>query len=187
MVHHKFKSDLIDLHDAVYLPDEPETGKEPDRARQQIEQEHHDEGVAEIQERRRRVLDLQLGEEVMATVEKEIDCGETGREIRAPPPMVVLGTQVEIAQQNRGFRASYHQNDEHQEQKAEHVVQLRRPDGIQNEEQLDEDASKRQNSSHDDPGNGLGVDGLLRDQPGDLIRPHRMLQCLKNREHSEKF
>lgn len=34
---------------------------------------------------------------------------------------------MEITQQNRGFRTCYDQNNEHQEQKSEHVISLMGP------------------------------------------------------------
>ncbi|MPC40622.1 hypothetical protein E2C01_034185 [Portunus trituberculatus] len=41
-------------------------------------------------------------------------------------------------------------------------------DGVEDEEELDENASKRQHTPHDDAGQGLGVHTLLRDLPGYL-------------------
>lgn len=94
--------------------------------------------------------------------------------------MVVFRTKVEIAQQNGRFCTSDHQNYKHQEQKAEHVIQLRRPDRIQDEEQLDEDAAEGQNSSHYYPGNRLCVNRLFGNQSRYLICSHWVLQSLEN-------
>lgn len=56
--------------------------------------------------------------------------------------MVVLSTKVEIAEQDGGLRASDQKNDKYQEQEAKHVVHLMRPNAIEDEEKLDEDAAK---------------------------------------------
>ena len=40
---------------------------------------------------------------------------------------------------------------------------------------MDENAAKRQDPSHDDPRNRLGVDRLVRDLPGDLVGPDWLL------------
>ena len=53
------------------------------------------------------------------------------------------------------------------------------PDAVENEEELNEDAAERQNSTHQNSGNGTDVHGLLRDLTRDLIGAHWMLNCLK--------
>ncbi len=57
-----------------------------------------------------------------------------------------------------------------------HVVDLRGPDGVEDEEELYEDASEGEDSPHDDPRTRLGVHALVRDLTGDLVRPHWVLQ-----------
>lgn len=165
---------LVHLHHAVDLADEPEASEETYRASQQEEQKDHDQRVAKVQEGRGGVLDLQLGREVVATVDEQIDRGESRRQERSPPPVVVLGTQVEIAQQDGRLRAGDDQNQEHQKQKAEHVVHLAGPERVQDEEQLDEDATERQDTAHDDAGDRLGVDRLVRDLARDLVGAYRV-------------
>lgn len=78
----------------------------------------------------------------MDGVDEEIDGGETAGEEWTPLPVVVLCTQVEIAEEDGGFGTRDDQNDEHQEQEAEHVVHLVGPDTVQNEEELNKDAAK---------------------------------------------
>lgn len=53
------------------------------------------------------------------------------------------------------------------------------PEGVEDKEQLYEDASKRQDSPHHDPGYGLRVQRLLGDLTRDLIGPHGVVQDLK--------
>lgn len=88
---------LVHLHHTVDLPDEPEARGKADGAGQQKEQEHHDRRVSEVKERGRSVLDRQLSGEVVETVDKQIHGREAGREERAPPPVVVLRAQMEVA------------------------------------------------------------------------------------------
>lgn len=57
--------------------------------------------------------------------------------------MVVLGTQMEVAQQNGRLGARDDENQKNDEEKAKHVVHLARPDRVEDEEQLNEDAAKR--------------------------------------------
>lgn len=172
-------STLVHLHDAVDLANEPEASEESYRTGQQEEQEHHDQRVAKVQEGRGGVLDLQLGGEVVATVDEQIDRRKAGCQERSPPPVVVLGAQMEIAQQDGRFRAGDDQNQEHQKQKAEHVVHLAGPERVQDEEQLDEDATEWQDAAHDDAGDRLGVDRLVRDLAWDLVGTNRVLQRLQ--------
>lgn len=48
---------------------------------------------------------------------------------------------MEVAEQDRRFWAGDDQDQEHQEQETEHVIHLVRPQRVQDEEQLNEDAS----------------------------------------------
>ena len=88
--------------------------------------------------------------------------------------MVIFSAQVKIAEKDRGFRASDDQNNENQKEESIHVVDLRRPNWVQHEEELDKDASKRQDSAHDNARHRLGINTLLRDLPRDLISAHGM-------------
>lgn len=84
----------------------------------------------------------QLAEEVVDAVDEEIECCAAWGEEAAPPPMVILSTQVEVAEQHGRLRARHHQDEEYKEQEAKHVVGLRGPDGVEDKEELDEDAAK---------------------------------------------
>ena len=56
---------------------------------QQEEQEHHDRGVAEVEEGRSGSLDLQLCQKVVDAVTKQVErCASAGQ--KAPPPPVVV-------------------------------------------------------------------------------------------------
>ena len=52
------------------------------------------------------------------------------------------------------------------------------PDAVENEEQLNEDASEWQNSSHDDARQWANVKRLLRDLTRDLIGAHWVIDRL---------
>lgn len=60
----------------------------------------------------------------MAAVDEEVASGGARAEERSPPPVVIFGAQVEVAQQNRRLRAGDHQDHEHEKQETEHVVHL---------------------------------------------------------------
>lgn len=111
----------------------------------------------------------------MYTVDSQVEgCESTGEET-PPPPVVVFCTEVEVAEEDGGLRAGDDQDDENQEQKSIHVVDLARPDAVEYKEQLNEDASKGEDTTHDDARDGLGVDRLVRDLSGDLVGPHWLL------------
>lgn len=61
------------------------------------------------------------------------------------------------------------------------------PDGVEYKEELDEDATERQNSSHDDSGEWLGVERLLRDLARDLIGPHGMFDTLEDSKREREI
>lgn len=101
---------------------------------------------------------MQLSIEVVTTVQEQVPCGEPGGQIRAPPPVVVFCAQMKVTEQDRSFGARNHQNYKNQEKKSEHVVHLRRPNRIKNEEELNENTAEGQHATHHDTRNGLGVD-----------------------------
>lgn len=51
----------------------------------------------------------------MDTVHCEVESCEAAGEETSPPPMIILSTQVEIAEQDGGLRAGDDQNDEDEE------------------------------------------------------------------------
>lgn len=66
------------------------------------------------------------------------------------------------------------------------VSYLAGPQGVEDEEELDEDAAEGEHSAHDDAGDGHSVHGLVWDLAGDLVGADRMLQTLKNNNRINK-
>ena len=64
---------------------------------------------------------------------------------------------MKVAEENGRLWTSDDEDDEDQEKESVHVVDVWRPDGAQDEKQLDEDAPERQDPSHDDSRNGLEI------------------------------
>ena len=62
--------------------------------------------------------------------------------------MVVLGAQLEVAEDNGDLGAGDDEDDKDEAEEAKEVVELVEPHGGQDEEQLDEDCSERQDASH---------------------------------------
>lgn len=88
---------------------------------------------------------------------------------------------MEIAQQYGGLGASDDQDQEHKEQKAEHVVHRIRPDRIEDKEELDKNAAEGQHAAHYDARDGLRVNGLIGDLSRNLIGAHGMFKSLDMR------
>jgi hypothetical protein len=100
----------------------------------------------------------------MNRIDEKVKRSKATGQKRAPPPAIVLGAQVKVAEQNGGFRARDYQDQIDYWQKAKHVVELVRPDAVQDEEKLDENASERQNATHEYARQWSGVkmlDGYL--------------------------
>jgi len=111
----------------------------------------------------------------MDTVDGKVESSEATGQKTPPPPVIILRTQMEVAEQDGGLGAGDDQDHKHEEQESIHVINLTGPNTVEDEEQLDEDASEGEDPAHDDAGDGLGVDGLVRDLPGDLVGAHRLL------------
>lgn len=75
------------------------------------EDKGHDEGVAEVKEGGRESLDLQLCCVVVQWIQEEIDGSEAAGKEGTPPPAIVLGAQVEIAEQNGCLQACDDQDE----------------------------------------------------------------------------
>ena len=82
---------------------------------------------------------------------------------------------MEVAEKDCRLGAGDDEDDEDEEEETVHVVDLTAPDAVKDEKELDEDASEGQNPAHDDAGDGLGVDRLVGDLPGDLVGADRLL------------
>jgi len=125
-------------------------------------------------------------------IDEHVDARETARPERSPPPVIVLRTEMEVAEQYRCLRARQQHDEIDEEQEAEHVVDLVRPDAVQDEEELDEDATEREDAAHEDAWEWSRVDALLRDLARDLVRTHRDLDwwllesevCTEERERN---
>ena len=116
-----------------------------------------------------------LGKEVVNTVQEEINGGKTGGEEGPPPPMIILGAEMKVGEEDGCLGACDDENDKDEKEKAEHVVGLMGPDAVQDEKQLNEDASEGQDAAHDDARQRTRVDRLFGDLTRDLVCPHGML------------
>jgi len=169
------ESPLIDLDDAVDLGDEPEGGEESNSSGEKKENKGQEERVSEVENRRRRALDRQLRKEVVNAIEKEVDCGKAGGQEGSPPPMVILGAKMKVGQEDGSLGTRDDEDDKDEEEKAEHVIGLMRPNAVENEEELNEDAAEGEDAAHDDSRERARVDGLVGDLARDLVCPHGML------------
>lgn len=170
---------LIDFHGPVYFADEEKRGVESDRARQQPEGHHHDDGISEIQQRGHELINVQLGIEIENAVGEHVQGGSTRDNEAPPPPMIVLRAQLEIHHDNADLRARDHQNDEHQEQETEQIVELILIDGREDKEQLDEARPEGQYTGHKRAQDGMHVPDLFGNLSRDLIGSHgRVIRLL---------
>mmetsp|Transcript_14657 Transcript_14657/g.38064 ORF Transcript_14657/g.38064 Transcript_14657/m.38064 type:complete len:217 (+) Transcript_14657:318-968(+) len=172
-VHHVMRrARLVHLDRGEDLPHEPVARVEADGARHHEEDERGDGHVPKEEQTRHELLDLELGRKVEDRVQEEVGCRRARREERAPPPVVVLRAQLEVAHDDGDLRARDHQDHEDEEEEAEHVVELVQPDRGEDEEELDEHRAKGQHTAHDDREGRLHVPHLLGHLPRDLIRAH---------------
>lgn len=128
----------------------------------------------------------------------EGDRGQTSGEEGAPPPAIVLSTQVEVAEEDGCLSTHHYQNNKGQQKESKHVVHLatptasggghtarvgsadnqHSPDTVEDEEELNEDAAKGQDASHERGGDGVGQPVLLRNFTRNLIGVYRLLDWL---------
>ena len=65
--------------------------------RKEEEAEDHDAGVAEVEEGGGGAHDVELGDEVVDTVDGQVEGGEAGGQETPPPPVIVLQKEVRLA------------------------------------------------------------------------------------------
>lgn len=116
--------ELIHLDHTVDLSDEPEACEESNSSCEEEKADDHDAGVSKVEEGGGGPLDVQLRHEVVHAVDGQVERSETGRQEAAPPPVIVLGTEVEVAEEDGGLGAGDHQDQVNQEQEPIHVVYL---------------------------------------------------------------
>lgn len=65
-------------------------------------------------------------------------------------PVVVFGAKLEVAEHHGDVCASHDQDDEHQHQETENVIVATHPQGLQDEEHLNENCSVGEDAAHGD-------------------------------------
>ena len=91
------------------------------------EKKHHNEGVAKVERRGERARDGGLVDKVVDGEEKEVEGRRSRGEERPPPPAIVLGAEMEVAEENGRLSTDYHQDDKGQHDEPKHVVHLTGP------------------------------------------------------------
>lgn len=84
--------------------------------------------------------------------------------------MVILGAQVQVAQQDGQLGADEGQAQEDHEQKAKQVVDLVEPQTVHDEGELAVDGGKGQDPAQQDGGHGVQAEGLVGHLSRDLVR-----------------
>ena len=97
---------------------------------------------------RHKLVYIQLGVEVEDGVGEDVDCRSSGHEEGPPPPVVVLGAELEIDHDDADLRARDDEDDENEKEESEEIVELVLVDGREDEEQLDEAGAEWQNAGH---------------------------------------
>lgn len=87
------------------------------------------------------------------------------RQQRIPrhPPVVVLSTKLEVAEDHGDVGARHDKDDEHQHQETEHVVVVAHPQRLEDEEHFDEHRAVREDATNSDGEAAPQEPGLVGD------------------------
>lgn len=118
-MYHQIKENLVNLDGRVDLVHKGVARQVSDGASQQEEQHRDYHHVAEVQNGGHKCVDLKFREEVEDRIQKHIESRRAWREKGSPPPVIVLATQLEVAQHNGDLGAGHNQNEKHNEEKAD--------------------------------------------------------------------
>lgn len=162
---------------ATYLADKEVARVEANSPCETEESVGHDEHVAEVHEHRHSLCDVQLAVEVERGVGKQVQRRRPRSKVRPPPPVVILGTELEVGKHDGDLRAGDEQDDKHKGQEAKQVVELMQPHGRENEEELNEYGTEGEDTSDEAGEDGVHVPRLLRDLARDLVGADWFLSC----------
>lgn len=82
---------------------------------------------------------------------------------------------LEVSHDNGDLATGNDQNNKHQEEEAKQVIELILPNSRKDEEKLNEDRAKGQNTGHEHRNKRIHEPLLLGDLALDLVRAHRVL------------
>ncbi len=85
-----------------------------------------------------------------------------------PPPVIVLGAELEIDHDDADLRAGDDQDDEDEKEESEEIVELVLVDGREDEEQLDEASPEWQDAGHQRAQGRMHVPDLFWNLPRNL-------------------
>ena len=97
------------------------------------EEEHHDEGVAKVEQVAERAGNGGFVGKVVEGEEEKVEGSHACGEERPPPPAIVLRTKMEVAEQHGCLHAHHHQHHKRKHDEPKHVVHLARPGGGEKE------------------------------------------------------
>jgi len=141
-------ADLIHLNGTIDVVCEDEACPKTNGSSEDKEAEGKNPHVSKVQQGANELRNLEFGVEIENGVGKHVYCRRTSCKEGAPPPVVILRTKLEVAHHNANFGACHTQNQEHEQQKPEYVVVVVQPNRGQNEEELNEHCTKRQQPTH---------------------------------------
>ena len=159
---------LVNLDRAVNFSNEEEGRVEPDGSREQPKGDDHHQRVGEVEQGGHELVDVQLRVEVEDAVGEHVDGGPARHEEGPPPPVIVLGAELEIDHDDADLRAGHDQDDEYEKEESEEIVELVFVDGGEDEEQLDEAGAEGQDAGHQSAQGRVHVPNLFRNLPRNL-------------------
>lgn len=111
--------------------------------------------------------------EIIHRVQPNVGRAATTRNETSPPPVVVLGAELEVGQNDGDLDASDNKDDEDEQQEPEDVVVAVEPDSGEDEEELEEDSAEGEDAGEGDRGVGLHVPRLIRNMARNSSRCDR--------------
>ena len=125
-----------------------------------------------VEERRCETDHVKLCVEVDGRVAEQVAARRARVEEGAPPPVIILVAELEVAEDNRDLGTREQQDEDHQREEAEDVVKALQPDRAHDEEELDEHGAERQDAAHRHRAGQAHVPSLQRHMACDLVRAH---------------
>mmetsp|Transcript_39194 Transcript_39194/g.116592 ORF Transcript_39194/g.116592 Transcript_39194/m.116592 type:complete len:252 (+) Transcript_39194:187-942(+) len=160
---------LVALDVAVDCPHERRGCDVPDRSARQRQPDTKHERVPEEEAGLKQARHLRLEHKVVQRKQEHVERRRRAHPKRHPLPVVVFRVQEEVGADDRHTSRHGHQNDDHQQHEAIHIVDLVPPEAGEDEVHLDEDGAKWQQPARQCDGPWLEVPLSLGDGRRDAL------------------
>jgi hypothetical protein len=162
-------SSLVHLDSPIDGFCEPETREESHGTTEKSEANGNHAHVGQVDNDWQEANQIQSARQEPQTVQEQVDTGHGAVPEGLPPPTMIFGTKLQIAQDDTDLGTSGSQNTQDSQQESHDVIDLVQPQGGHDKGQFNADRSKGQDTSHNHGQERVHVPGVFGNDTGNLV------------------